>query len=801
MSEYINLIYGKDYNYIVESFYCEYKLDKQTLKSIVNQYRMSDDRDEQIELIQEFHRLYPEYKSNDIKSVNIDHIPDTITKKIYFVQSPKGDDGLPTIHYSLKEKMLSDFRAKRSSVKKDLAKAEHTGDKIGAIRFNAKQLAIKVVCNSEYGASNNEYFAHYDPDIAAAVTFAARQLIRFLTNNLETDTLYIDSKFLKQNEKEIKNLESIGCLSIKPYADDKNALFSKRRHVLRRIFDDNYNVITDDILEVNIKKSTVVYQDTDSNYYMNKYIMNYFMSGKNDSYICSPEIIDKCMHRMLDHNNLIANFAKDTVQRRPVGLGFEGSFIICRYLNRKKKYYGIKWSEDGFMIPSDKIPNPNAYDEDNILKLDYSPYWIPKKTVLPQPNGEYIRLDNDLLLRQGVNYLDYVHDYNVKCTGVDLARRDQYKFINFFHVMILQKDLRLMSYDGNNKWSIFKKNEPMQSIIENIIDTFREIITTYTDIALFKTDKKPSIEFKITDFAKNSAYRKGKHNAVSTIVLRLESQHKEKYIPVIGERMSYVVILDSKTEEERMLGKNSSGNIAPRSYVIDEIMDNLKSECSEEDFNTKLSETNLNISYEDWLNAKAISILDFKYYLECLCKSTALYIVGDLYPEEIKQIDDGSISQSEANKLITKLQGIIASNYVKKYFHYGRSVMTAYNRAEKEIKSFITHQPNDVNLLYLVYKDLNKSESLTLKHKNRILEDTTKNIERYNNVIEIMNKIYKTLSTSNFIKYKPKTNGEANIYEKYKHDLPGLLDQIVICSKKLAIYNKIKSIAEELRFN
>ncbi|EAX88403.1 hypothetical protein TVAG_050650 [Trichomonas vaginalis G3] len=630
---------------------------------------MSDDRDEQIELIQEFHRLYPEFKSNDIKSVNMDQIPNTVMKKIYFVQSPKGDDGLPTIHYSLKEKMLSDFRAKRSSVKNDLAKAKHIGDKIGSIRFNAKQLAIKVVCNSEYGASNNEYFAHYDPDIAAAVTFAARQLIGFLTNNLEAETFYIDSKFLKQNEKEIRNLESIGCLSIKPFTGDKNLLFNRRRHVLGRIFDDNYNIITDDILEVNIKKSTVVYQDTDSNYYMNEYIMNYFTTGnENEPYKCSPEIIDQCMHCMLDHNNLLANFAKDTVQRKPVGLGFEGSFIICRYLNRKKKYYGIKWSEDGVITPSAKIPNPDAYeDQSNILKSEYNKYWIPKKTVLPQSNGEYIRLDNDLLLHRGVNYLDYVHDFNVKCTGVDLARRDQYKFINFFHIMILQKDLRLMSYNGNNKWSIFKKDEPMQLIIENIIDTFREIVTTYSDIASFKTDKKPSIEFKITDFAKNSAYRKGKHNAVSTIVLRLESQHKEKYIPAIGERMSYVIILDSKTEDERLVGKNGTGNIALRSYVIDEIMDNLKLECSKENFKNELIGKNLNITYDDWLNAKAISLLDFKYYLECLCKSTALYIVGDLYPEEIKQIDEGSISQVEANKLITKLQQTIATNYVKKY--------------------------------------------------------------------------------------------------------------------------------------
>ena len=41
-----------------------------------------------------------------------------------------------------------------------------------------------------------------------------------------------------------------------------------------------------------------------------------------------------------------------------------------------------------------------------------------------------------------------------------------------------------------------------------------------------------------------------------------------------------------------------------------------------------------------------------------------------------------------------------------------KNIMTEFNRAEKEIKSFITHQPNNVNLLYTVYKDLNGPNSL-----------------------------------------------------------------------------------------
>lgn len=149
------LKYGIDYDYIVESFYCEYKLDVKELKSIQMQFKSTNNPIEQQFLINEFHRLYPEYKSDNIIHADI---PETIMKKAYFVQSPKGKDGLPAVHYSLKEKMLSDFRAMRSRVKKEMEHCAEIGDKVGEVRFNAKQLAIKVVCNSEYGASNNEFF-------------------------------------------------------------------------------------------------------------------------------------------------------------------------------------------------------------------------------------------------------------------------------------------------------------------------------------------------------------------------------------------------------------------------------------------------------------------------------------------------------------------------------------------------------------------------------------------------------------------------------------------------------------------
>ena len=125
-------------------------------------------------------------------------------QKIYFVQSPKdnfetyiGDNytKLPLIHYSLKEHMLSDLRASRKVVKTEL---EHVVDMIDRhegnininknemLRLKAKELAIKVVMNSEYGATGYAMFECYDPDIGAAVTMASRICINQLKHMLDS---------------------------------------------------------------------------------------------------------------------------------------------------------------------------------------------------------------------------------------------------------------------------------------------------------------------------------------------------------------------------------------------------------------------------------------------------------------------------------------------------------------------------------------------------------------------------------------------------------------------------------------
>lgn len=771
-----NLRYGIDYDYIVESFLCEFKLDVKTLKSLQEEYKRASSLDEKEIISTQFFELYPEAPSIDVKN-----IPDTILKKIYIVQSPKGYDGLPSVHYSVNEIALSHLRALRKKVKKDMFNAAQAGDSVSETRYNAKQLAIKVVCNSEYGASNNEYFAHYDPDIASCVTRGARRLIGFLTENLEHDELFVDDKFIKSNQTDIDNLSKIQALKIEQLSNpNEEYLLTQRRHCIRRLFDDSFNLMKQNIFRISLHPSTVCYQDTDSNYYKNEYISNYYFQPDPETgeIVSDPEIIDNCMHSMLHLNNLIGNFIKDSINRRPYELGFEGAFIVCRYLNRKKKYYGIKWGDDAELRLTKTLPDSRAYEDNDFNKdliPDYMPYWVPKKSVVPQPNGDYIYIDVDKLLHQGVNYLDYVHDQDVKCTGVDLARRDQYKFINFFHIVVLQKDLRLMKYNGYGEWQTFKTDEPMKEVIDEVITTFQNIIKSYTDIANFKSQTLPQYDFNILDFAKNGAYRYGKQNTVSQIVRRLEKENKQQYIPEIGERMTYVTILDEQTKQNRNAGIAKETNASDRSIVVQELLDQLMSEYSVSYFENERNKNNLHeLTYETYINAKAICSLDIKNYLEHLCKSMALYVVADEFPNEIKQIDDGIISPKEAGLLISKLQEKIAKQYIDKYFPKGYLVKSQLKVTKPKIAT--TKSETSESIVRASFN--NSNEIITSAEIANYIHTTEQDIKQIQQERKRAYDVLSFILTNHFNTFYSKNETKQNYYSQY-HNKPTKLKQII----------------------
>lgn len=192
--------------------------------------------------------------------------------------------------------------------------------------------------------------------------------------------------------------------------------------------------------------------------------------------------------------------------------------------------------------------------------------------------------------------------------------------------------------------------------------------------------------FRLSDFARTAAYRFNKRNAASTIVRRLEHEGKTQYIPAIGERLSFVTVIDERTRTERLSGRAGDGRIAERSLVLDEIIAMKMEEMSRERFNEKISKTpDFTVDYDDYIEAMCITELDHKYYLECLAKSMALYIVGDRFPETIRAIDEGVINAKDASVKISAHQAAIAKEYVGRYFHSDRDAKRVARELSKEV--------------------------------------------------------------------------------------------------------------------
>ena len=214
-----------DYDYIIETFYVEYKIDKDAIKKLRAEY-LNAKESRRAQIFKEFKELYPEHIGDDIFTPA--QLPDTVSKKMYFVQNRKNNKNEQITSYSLKNKMLADLRSARNVAKKEMAKAHEDGRKLDEARYNSNQLALKIIQNSEYGACGNKYFAHYDPDIGGCTTYSARQLISFVTNQLEYDKMYVDDEFIKLNSDKIKLLKDCDAIKIDDIEFSQNDFINNR---------------------------------------------------------------------------------------------------------------------------------------------------------------------------------------------------------------------------------------------------------------------------------------------------------------------------------------------------------------------------------------------------------------------------------------------------------------------------------------------------------------------------------------------------------------------------------------------
>ena len=116
------------------------------------------------------------------------------------------------IHYKF-NKLLRKLFLQRVDINDNIKSGKYSGDELLAKSKN--QLALKTILNSAYGAMAFNLFRLYKPEVADAITFFARNALRYamvtLNNKFGHDILYgdTDSCFFKSNEKTPEEIEKM----------------------------------------------------------------------------------------------------------------------------------------------------------------------------------------------------------------------------------------------------------------------------------------------------------------------------------------------------------------------------------------------------------------------------------------------------------------------------------------------------------------------------------------------------------------------------------------------------------------
>lgn len=944
--KFINKSNNKEY--VVEQFFVEYKLDKKSIEElkkdykIINQKIVNNIQEPYLEahrdlILERFkNEINPIHRSSEltIEQLILDNnpLPNTVKYPLYFCQSPKDEiTDLPIIHYSIKEKLLSDFRARRVAVKDDMKK---TNDPTVKIQLSAKEKAIKVVMNSEYGQTGSELFSHYDSDIGGAVTYGSRSCIMELTSCLFSNHFYVGEEYMQnkylmelinptkyRNESiakiekiiykpnwklalegsnrtlnelieilqlhticpnKFKNVstkaelyEIINNMTEEEYStfidcDYSNKQYNKQykrdgqkfkifyQNYFHRIdFElpprritsrDLYYKLREEYLKnpekkieihcITLPESQLIYQDTDSNYYTNDHIVSMYSH-------LNPTTINEIMKDLISHNNLLGCLIPDIIHRRPISVGFEGAFIVARYLNKKKKYYGKKWSSSmKDYIEIEREPNYHFNDYElnyiqNNLKLnpkeinenvkikydwcnlpdDYEKFLdLPSGDIMgnynsyystiPYKDGSFFNVTQELIGDK--DFIDYINQCGIKCTGVDLARRDQYKFINYNHMLVIKNDMKYV--DITDDFSIEKLN------IENRLEQEKFPLTPVIEklIADFKNKSISNYDYPINYYAKFKVYKDNLSEVkpiVNKFINFLEARSKisgqniredsmYKHMPEIGQRVSYIILNPMLTEVQ------SSGLITIGNAVKDKgCLTNVALEYFGR--NTKKMDQYTDLDYK---NTDVLNILDYQDYFEHLITSLCNYMVVEKDPTIVKYLDEDWILQQNKNekeleeemgKEIMKIKNKLKNEIMKIYYPKGKLQIKAGNKTVKETKNKnrIFKYDNQFGIkLFNLEEELIK-ETRVLKNKNLDIykhihqfsvEDVDKNvlilnrklnessinneIEKYNKILELLNLydqlynlIYQNLNTNLELNLKIKINNTTR--DKIKFDI------------------------------
>lgn len=668
---------------------------------------------------------------------------------------------------SLKGIMLFDLRQLRNNAKKELAKfkqiisntdknkydsmeLEHY--KRECIRFKAKELSYKILSNSEYGAAGSKYFSHYDPDIAACVTDSSRRLISFLKYILETGIYLIGEDDLI----EIFHKNYINNFIIYEEINNDDNIIIDSYIPKTWIFINNYKN-NKKYYKLILPKSKVIYQDTDSNYYINDFIVQYIKTKYNN---CDQEILDNhIMNAMFEYNELIAYLCKNIINRNPINVGFEGAFIVARYFNVKKKYYGYKWE-----------PNMN-------IKLYQNKY--------------YFDINIKDIINSDIDLIDYINSKGVKITGIDLARRDQYRYINLFHISILHEDL---SIDNDS-------DELLINIIIEMIKDFRFELFLTNNYSLLLFVKNIKLKYLSSRYikAKNLDSEKDKQN---------DEDKKDLFIKNIAYHIRNKLIKKiDKLKEIRNKDNTIINEINKLTQMLPTINQSFGYVIYGDAYNNGINISELAEIYDqDDKNWK--SKLNFVYYISSLMAAITPYIIN----EYISIIDRKFNNEKDEIEHIKKIiKDIFYSYFISKNKKY-------YNNMIYYKENLYNITLNNFNLLYNILDQENLynlndkiiSSDIYKKYLyGNTLEDLKDNSDLRYELIRILKNEYLELSKpyryllylNAFLKYnrftifsKEKYNENEKLLFKMQLELLIEIDKIQLSPSQLHEYLTPSSI-------
>lgn len=603
-------------------------------------------RNKQLYLVEQF---FMEFSSGEGSSYQ---------QSLYFVQNtPDIFDTFEKMvtRKALKGIMLFDLRQLRNEAKKQLkmlkdkltlmnpSQAEYLDVKREINRYKAKELSYKVLCNSEYGASDSKFFSHYDPDIAASVTCSSRRLISFLRYILEFGKYLITDVDLKSLQE---NLSKFNYDLFEYTPENVKSVFNKDEQLSHKYTPETWSSTLKKQYILRLPRSRVIYQDTDSNYYVNPEIQQSVNS--TDIRKKSSDI----MVKMYAYNEVVSYLCKSIINRNPINAGFEGAFLVSRYFSVKKRYYGFKW------VPKMEV---NLHSGKYLIQIDKQ------------------RVDNMALT-------DYLDEIGVKVTGVDLTRRDVYRYINLFHLQVLREDLSFCDTD-------------LSRIILDMLIDFRDNIYScdsrynIEDFSMVDKLKLSSSRYRSTaktscDYVRNKAY-----------MIKEKLETELKYCTDDGERARIQSMIPEVNQQIKYF-------IAGKEYSrLFKVLNN--AELIDEQKDKSIG------SYIDQINVP--------YYLDKLCSALGNYLDDSPFFKDFNTSDKISeflfaIFYTTRSKCPSKLVNIST----EKYHKAAMSEPGLVERKQELVTSY-----NIINAVYLFMV------------RNRIIRFDQNNIDKMLNLCNI----------------------------------------------------------------